>query len=678
VSHSHVNKREIFRSYIKATPPRPLLPSSNFSHASFFLKAINKQQQTSCQAENQSSNLPTLPTHSIHLTCLAFTMPPPQRFRNNNKTSLKSDGLACFDTKEKKACKRFQKTGSCKFGDDCWHSHVPKDVDTSTAKPASPTEPVIPHAQNDAKSRTSSISTIDSISSTDSASTADSSLSSGSIPPFVAKHIAKSIATKNAKLSAGSMHITSAKAFENISTDNATIISANPTSNVKLPLVDTSATGAKLNANIDPTTNATKPASSKPLLVLKIVINKPTPKSKHARKPKRSSTTKLTIKPMPSIEPTKSMPAASLESAPPRPAWDKVDTIKATIESTLAVKAVPATSLMSVTERPIWDKVDTKVALYSSFLATSTPTAKPVAVIASVTAPDTHWDHFFKAKLFEKLSSSTKAKMLKSYIDQDALTARLVAYGAPDQANQVVLADFGTLPGELRNKIYGYIVEDTDVAIQWKRNPAGPLDYTVPQQGDALASIWGTPTLLRLCKESRSFALGYYKRAFNTTWTPGSVWFNHNDRVFINLAGIHQFAPLVGMMDKSDITRITRLALPLRDAHADYEALFRFASKFTALRTLDLFLSDSPADRKYGQDPKYRQLLVKWQARLDGQWKHRYQNLPKIMARGFPLVSYCFIDSLEAHFYGIDDLKWHVGEDRPTFRRHRGFGHLRG
>ncbi|KUJ12468.1 uncharacterized protein LY89DRAFT_785822 [Mollisia scopiformis] len=337
----------------------------------------------------------------------------------------------------------------------------------------------------------------------------------------------------------------------------------------------------------------------------------------------------------------------------------------------------------TVTETSTTSSISSPASSVSSLASTTVSKASNISTASVASSkvsyleitPIKTWDVFADGKWWAgKLKATTKAKFFAPYILANQVTAGLLhQYGLASKGKEDVFnkGDHGVfhyfphLPGELRNKIYGYIAVGTVNNVTIKCKESLTLD-NIYQPGDGFKSMGAPPAMLHVSSEARSYLLGngYYELAFGTLYAPARTYVNFaKDRVFINLDGHHQLRPAFGMMSRRDLLRIKLLALPCKHAYGDYQNFFRQLAKMSHLRKVDLLLGDSPDDAKYAQNMKYMSL---WRHEMKSQWELRWATAPKVLDRGVPKIDYCLIDGVDARFYGIDDLKWFAGQDNNT------------
>lgn len=295
---------------------------------------------------------------------------------------------------------------------------------------------------------------------------------------------------------------------------------------------------------------------------------------------------------------------------------------------------------------------------------TTTLSLESGALASLPPTPFKHWDTLSDPMIWiRKLKDTTAKRYLAPLILTNTITPRVLAYGLGDNAEKGVFHYFPNLPGELRNKIWGYAIDNTvnNVTVRWDwggENRAAEFAY---RNGDRLKSRTPPPTLLHVNREARSLMLadGGYELAFGTHYMSEKdpkIYFNFaTDRLFIHLEGVPQFRPLLGMMARKDILRLRHLALPLRYAFGNSMEVFRLVSRMSHLQTVDLVLGNSPEDLRYSRDTKF---LKKCQKMLNFLWEYKWVNAPKVLDRGAPKIRYEVIGEVEARILNIHGLSW--------------------
>ncbi|KAF8858013.1 hypothetical protein BDZ45DRAFT_674319 [Acephala macrosclerotiorum] len=307
----------------------------------------------------------------------------------------------------------------------------------------------------------------------------------------------------------------------------------------------------------------------------------------------------------------------------------------------------------------------------SSLVLTSTVSSPPSG--SSLTSLEsTSWDPTVSHRSWAegKLLLTTKCMFLAPYIVAGEVTAQLLTYGLGDQKSDE-FHYFPHLPGEIRNKIWGFALQDTvnNCTIKWDRNVGEDVVY---QFGDGFEAVSPEPAILLVNQESRSFAIGQYELTFGTNYDSAKVMLNYErDRLFVITKGNHQIGPIFKLMLKRDTQRIVRLALPLRDAYVDVETIGQAVSKCRNLKAFELVVGNSKTDEPFSHDKK---IVRKVKDALEFYWVNRWGTRGD--SPSVPKVRIDVIDGVDAHFYGIDNVEWYVGQDTETFNWRRTGQHL--
>ncbi|CZR52393.1 uncharacterized protein PAC_02270 [Phialocephala subalpina] len=369
-------------------------------------------------------------------------------------------------------------------------------------------------------------------------------------------------------------------------------------------------------------------------------------------------------------------PAFKTKSSPkPKSAPTPAASANTPAKTDIALKPTAQLPLLVVKAKPAppSSPSSTTFSLRSASNSTVSSTASSASSLASSATLAHDWDPTtsYRAWAVGKLRLTTQSKFLTPYIVTGQITPQLLAYGVGDSKKGDEFHYFSYLPGELRNKIWDLVLRDTtnNCIIKCSRNIGEDVVYQI---GDGFEAVSPEPAILLVNQESRSFAIGHYELTFGTNYDSAKVLFNYErDRLFINTEGSHQIAPIFKLMLKRDFRRIVRLALPLRDAYTNAEQIGQSVSSCFRLKSFELVAGNSKEDEPYNQD---KRILRKVEEALEFYWVFRWGKWGK--SPPVPKVRVAVIDGVDAHFYGIDNLKWFAGQDTETFNWRRTGEHL--
>ncbi|KAH7346311.1 hypothetical protein BKA65DRAFT_537008 [Rhexocercosporidium sp. MPI-PUGE-AT-0058] len=257
----------------------------------------------------------------------------------------------------------------------------------------------------------------------------------------------------------------------------------------------------------------------------------------------------------------------------------------------------------------------------------------------------------------KNLRSENQFKLLAPYVTFDKLPARNIEVVKKSTESVALIAFelFPLLPGELRNKIWDYaikrtVVEGRHIRVQYHYDGyMGNQGY-----GEKVVCRTSSPSLLNVCRESRSLARLFYEATFNDwNWDSYTVINFDHDILFLHTTGPMQLCQLIRLMTKQQCARVKHLVVTLKeylgDRSHDKNYWARYISYFCNLESLKLMVGSGSQD-----EPFIKKSYCQGAAfTLSAYLKKRFGKDTTLKA---PKVEFEVISALRAHAFNIDEL----------------------
>ncbi|CZS96780.1 hypothetical protein WAI453_010156 [Rhynchosporium graminicola] len=273
----------------------------------------------------------------------------------------------------------------------------------------------------------------------------------------------------------------------------------------------------------------------------------------------------------------------------------------------------------------------------------------------------------------DNLQDETQFKLFAPYRGHHSIPTHIVdAVMKASNSDTRVFPHFPILPGELRNKIFNYVIEDElkkgrQVRVQYQAKSYNGRNHGV------VACVSPPPALLSVCQESRSLVIPHYESLFSnpsqinqTGALQKHTVFNFNsDELFLHSTGVTMLLHnLVSLMSPHECAKVKHLVIPLKEFISDRSGERTYwgplMAKFCNLESLKLMIGEGYLDKqfirnKYLRDAKF---VMEWY--LEKQFPDKSKKAPK--------VTFQFVNTILAHALKIDEL---------VFAGEGGFGPLK-
>jgi hypothetical protein len=266
-----------------------------------------------------------------------------------------------------------------------------------------------------------------------------------------------------------------------------------------------------------------------------------------------------------------------------------------------------------------------------------------------------NWENDDKVQLWRwakaNLSLETTQKYLKYWLEQGHTSNRPWSMSGT-RVEGALFRNFSLLPGEIRNTIWDYGIEDgIDVLVKQTH------EYIIDgyKYGRKLICISATHRFLRISQESRSIVLPRYELTFGTCYgRPLTLFDYHRDTLFLVTQSSHDFCDTVeNMLIARDRRRVTRLMLPLRDYLANWQDVCRALTRFPKLEQVRFAVGDGREEERYSRD---QSLADGIRRNLTCLWIWRFKKTGRVPE--LPRVGVHVIPATVAHDLKIDGIKW--------------------
>ena len=217
---------------------------------------------------------------------------------------------------------------------------------------------------------------------------------------------------------------------------------------------------------------------------------------------------------------------------------------------------------------------------------------------------------------------------------------------------------FPALPGELRNQIWGYAIDE---ALLEGRRVKIQLHADV--DFDRITTRNGPPSLMHACMESRSLAKLAYEQAFchpeffRFYWIPFN--FEH-DLLYIHTRGAMELCKLVNLMGKQNCARVEHVMVSLKeylgDRSSDKNYWGRYMSYFPNLKSLKLVVGIGYEDERFHKKSYCQGATFALKEHLLKRYGKTIDKAQPSPADKAPKVDFEFIHAITAHELSIDNL----------------------
>lgn len=261
-----------------------------------------------------------------------------------------------------------------------------------------------------------------------------------------------------------------------------------------------------------------------------------------------------------------------------------------------------------------------------------------------------------KKNLFDR----SQLKLLMPYVSIDQVPAEVMekVRNPNKPVDGRVFQLFSALPGELRNQIWGYAIDD---ALLEGRRVKIQLHADV--DFDRITTRNSPPSLLHTCMESRSLAKLAYEPAFGNPvyFAQYYVPFNfEHDVLYIHTRGAMELCKLAKLMGRRNCARVKHVMVSLKeylgDRSVEKNYWGRYMSYFRNLKSLKLVVGIGFEDqlfhkKSYCQGATF--VLKEYLLSRYGKSTDKAFPSPADMA---PKVDFEFIHAITAHELSIDNL----------------------
>ncbi|KAG4428037.1 hypothetical protein IFR05_016479 [Cadophora sp. M221] len=282
--------------------------------------------------------------------------------------------------------------------------------------------------------------------------------------------------------------------------------------------------------------------------------------------------------------------------------------------------------------------------------------------IPAATLKNTFWGDQVGLLLWakENLRGGNQFKLLAPYVKLDKLPAHNIEV-VKDSAEPVTLTVFEyfpLLPGEIRNKIWGYAInnavrEGRNIRVQYHcEGYVGNQGY-----GEKVVCRTSPPPLLNVCHESHSLTRPFYGPIFVDKDTYTVINFKH-DVLFLHTTGTMQLYNMVRLMGDQDASRVRHLVVSLKEYLGDRsrgkDYWGELMSMFCNLKSLKLMVGSGSQDIPFMKSSYCQGAAFS----ISEYLKKRFG---KDTTKKAPKVEFEVISALRAHAFNIDDLTY-MGE----------------
>ncbi|KAH6714098.1 hypothetical protein BKA61DRAFT_735636 [Leptodontidium sp. MPI-SDFR-AT-0119] len=282
--------------------------------------------------------------------------------------------------------------------------------------------------------------------------------------------------------------------------------------------------------------------------------------------------------------------------------------------------------------------------------------------IPAVTLKTTFWGNQVSLLLWakENLRSKNQFKLLAPYVKLDKLPAHNieVVENSAEPVTLTVFKHFPLLPGELRNKIWGYAIknavkEGRNIRVQYHcEGYVGNQGY-----GEKVVCRTSPPALLNVCHESHSLTQPFYGPIFVDKDTYTVINFEH-DELFLHTTGPMQLYNMVRLMGDQDASRVRHLVVSLKEYLGDRsqgkDYWGTLMSTFCNLKSLKLMVGSGFQDLPFMKKSYC-------QGAAFSISEHLKERFGKDTTKKAPKVEFEVISALRAHAFNIDELTY-MGE----------------
>ncbi|KAJ5040902.1 uncharacterized protein L3040_005461 [Drepanopeziza brunnea f. sp. 'multigermtubi'] len=303
--------------------------------------------------------------------------------------------------------------------------------------------------------------------------------------------------------------------------------------------------------------------------------------------------------------------------------------------------------------------------------APATVQPEPVAqVLAPVTVQPKRWDYdegrqWANLNLRIPRSQLAYAKSIEPFIVDNRLAdiPYELLINKPESDGEVgaIFEFFPILPGELRNKIWGYAVinqlkGDRTIRIEILYNG---FDGNIPRTPRIVNRSAPIP-LLNTSRDARAIAMPFYEKTFTTDVpNPNYILFNHeNDRVFVNTPGNFDFVLFIRSLPLDQLPRIRHMAITVKELQRhkypsrnprNGGVVGLISDYFPGLKTLTMIAGDARIDGPYVRKVTRHSVRAEFK-RYQLGWDPSLQHVPEVNGDLLP--------ALLARRWGVDDLPW--------------------
>ncbi|KAL2069479.1 hypothetical protein VTL71DRAFT_14158 [Oculimacula yallundae] len=269
--------------------------------------------------------------------------------------------------------------------------------------------------------------------------------------------------------------------------------------------------------------------------------------------------------------------------------------------------------------------------------------------------------------------SHTQLKLLAPYFGLQKIPANIVATvrNLPRSDASDAFHFFQCLPGELRNQIWEYAIEN-EIGKGRKIRLQYHCDRFIGAEpvGGKIVCRTFSPALLNVCHESRSLMGPYCNATFFNPVIEPRMPVNYTiinleiDQLFLHANGPLQLHRMVRLMGEEICASVKHLVIPLKeylgDRSKEMDYLGPLLSHFCNLKSLDMMVGDGFQDlsfqkKRYCEDVK--DVMYHY---LKKRFHIKHPELPK--------VGYAVIPAVRAHDFGIDELLYMGEGGRGTYK----------
>ncbi|KAI9048793.1 hypothetical protein LZ554_007624 [Drepanopeziza brunnea f. sp. 'monogermtubi'] len=297
--------------------------------------------------------------------------------------------------------------------------------------------------------------------------------------------------------------------------------------------------------------------------------------------------------------------------------------------------------------------------------APATVQPKPVAhVLAPVTVEPKKWDYdegrqWANLNLRVPRSQLAYAKSIEPFIIDNRLAdipyELLINKAQSDGEVGAVFEFFPILPGELRNKIWGYAAINqlkSERTIRIEILGDG-FDGNIPRIVNRSRPI----ALLNTSRDARAITMPFYEQTFVTgVPNPNYIFFNHeNDRVFVNTPRYIDFDLFICCLPLDERARIQHMAITVKELQRSKQqvraggVVGKICDYFPGLKTLTMIAGDARIDGPYTRHVTRHSVRAEFR-RYQLGWDPSRQNVPEVNGEMVP--------ALLARRWDVDNLPY--------------------